>query len=180
MARRDAEFTEYVDERRPTLRRAAYLLCGDWTQAEDVVQVVLMKLYVAWPRVHRDRADAYVRRMIARTAVDEWRRPSRRAVLPGDALIDLVPAAPAGVGYEERSVLLAALRQLPGRQRQIVVLRHWWGCSVAEVARDLMITQGTVKSQTARALVRLKSILGPPAGQPSPPSPPHAELIGES
>lgn len=176
MPRRDAEFTEYVEKRRPTFLRAAYLLCGDWGQAEDVVQVVLIKLYLAWPRVQQDRADGYVRRMIARTAIDEWRRPSRRAVLPGDTLIDLTPAAPDGFAYEERSVLLAALQQLPARQRQIVVLRHWWDCSVAEVARDLRITQGTVKSQTARALEKLKVLLAPPPE----PSQPNVEMIGES
>ena len=176
MPRRDAEFTEYVSERRTTFLRTAYLLCGDWAQAEDVVQVVLIKLYLAWPRVHRERADGYVRKMIARTAIDEWRRPSRRAVLPGDSLIDLAPAAPEGFSYEERSVLLESLRQLPPRQRQVVVLRHWWGCSVAEVAKDLRITQGTVKSQTARALERLKTLLAAPAQTPRSP----AQLIGES
>jgi RNA polymerase sigma-70 factor (sigma-E family) len=176
MPRRDAEFTEYVSERRPMFLRAAYLLCGDWGQAEDVVQIVLVKAYLAWPRIHRDRADAYVRRMIARTAIDEWRRPSRRAVLTGDSLIDLAAAAPDGTAYEERSVLLQALGQLPARQRQIVVLRHWWDCSVAEVAKDLRITQGTVKSQTSRALEKLKILLDPPSGS----SQPNVEMIGES
>jgi RNA polymerase sigma-70 factor (sigma-E family) len=176
MPRRDAEFTEYVSERRPTFLRAAYLLCGDWGQAEDVVQIVLVKAYLAWPRIQRDRADGYVRRMIARTAIDEWRRPSRRAVVTGDALIDLTQAAPDGVAYEERSALLKALGQLPARQRQVVVLRHWWGCSVAEVAKDLRITQGTVKSQTSRALEKLKILLDPPSGS----SQPNVKMIGES
>lgn len=174
MAHRDTEFTEFVSSHRPTFIRAAYLLCGDWGQAEDVVQEVLMKLYVAWPRVHQDRAPAYVRRMIARASVDEWRRPSRRAVLTGDTLIELAPARASGLRYEERSVLMSALRQLPPRQRQVVVLRHWWGCSVAEIAKDLRITQGTVKSQTARALERLKILLA------APPSQPKTEMIGES
>lgn len=159
MKGRDAEFTEYVATHRKKCRRTAYLLCGDWTQAEDIVQLALIKLYVAWPRVRRSGADAYVRRIISRTAIDEWRRPSNQpATVSGDVLVDL-PAAAPGIGYEERSALLAALRELPARQRQIVVLRHWWGCSVAEVARDLRITTGTVKSQTARALDRLNMIL---------------------
>lgn len=174
MAQRDAEFTEYVTKRRTTFLRAAYLLCGDWERAEDVVQIVLVKAYLAWPRVRKDGADGYVRKMIARTAVDEWRL-SRRAVLPGGSLIELASAAPEGFAYEERSVLLESLRRLPPRQRQVVVLRHWWGCSVAEVARDLRITQGTVKSQTARALERLKVLLAAPPDSPQP----KAEMIGE-
>jgi len=155
---RDAEFTEYVISHRTRCRRAAYLLCGDWALAEDIVQLALVKLYQAWWRVRRDGADAYLRRIISRTAIDEWRRASRRPTVSDDVLIDL-PTDPPGLGYEDRSELLAALQQLPAGQRQIVVLRHWWGCSVAEVARDLRISTGTVKSQTARALDRLNTIL---------------------
>jgi RNA polymerase sigma-70 factor (sigma-E family) len=175
MARRDAEFTEYVAKQRTTFLRAAYLLCGDWAVAEDVVQIVLVKAYLAWPRIHKEHADAYLRRMIARTAIDQW-RSNRRSVLSGDDVVETTTAAPEGLAYEERHALLESLRLLPARQRQVVVLRHWWGCSVAEVARDLRITEGTVKSQTARALERLKVLLAAPPDQ----SKPKTEMIGES
>ncbi len=158
MNNRDAEFTEYVAANRTRCRRAAYLLCGDWILAEDIVQQALFKLYGAWHRVKQDGPDSYLRRTISRTAIDEWRRASRRRTVSYDGLIDLA-ADVATVGFEERSELLDALQQLPARQRQIVVLRHWWGAPVAEVARDLRITTGTVKSQTARALARLSVIL---------------------
>ena len=76
---RRTEFTEYAAARRPTLVRLAYALCGDWHTADDVVQTALAKLYVAWPRVRRSGAeDAYVRRTIARTAIDDSRRAWRR------------------------------------------------------------------------------------------------------
>ncbi len=159
MNRRDTEFTEYVTPRRRKFRRTAYLMCGDWNQADDIVQLALVKLYRAWARVRSDQADAYVRRTISRTAIDESRRPNRRVSLPGDELLDVSPVLPAGDRVEDRSLLMTALRELPLRQRQIVVLRHWCDCSVAEVAADLKITPGTVKSQTARALERLNSLL---------------------
>jgi RNA polymerase sigma-70 factor (sigma-E family) len=158
MKKRDAEFTDYVAAHRTRARRTAYLLCGDWILAEDIVQQALIKLYLVWHRVTQDGADGYLRRIISRTAIDEWRRASRRKTVSDDGLIDLA-AEPASVGFEERSALIDALQQLPVRQRQIVVLRHWWGAPVAEVARDLRITTGTVKSQTARALDRLSVIL---------------------
>lgn len=166
MSDADAEFTDYATANRTRCRRTAYLLCGDWGLAEDIVQQALIKLYLAWSRVRRDGADGYVRRIISRTAIDEWRRRSRRQTAPDDALIDIAdPRSP--IGYEERSALIDALQQLPARQRQVVVLRHWWGCSVAEVARDLRISTGTVKSQTARALERLNLILSEPHPSPS-------------
>ena len=83
-AMRDAEFSEYVAARRAQLRRTAYLLCGDSHRAEDLVQTVLMKLYVAWPRVRRGEGDsggnvdAYARRMLVNAHIDETRRPWRR------------------------------------------------------------------------------------------------------
>ena len=85
MGQRDTEFTAFVVERRQVLLRTAYLLCGSWTQAEDVVQIALSKLYVAWPRVQpASGAYAYARQIVARTAVDEWRRPWRREVVAGN------------------------------------------------------------------------------------------------
>ncbi len=64
---RDTEFSAYVAARRPQLRRTAYLLCGNWHTAEDLVQQTLAKLYVAWPRLHRDSSpDAYARRTLVR------------------------------------------------------------------------------------------------------------------
>ncbi len=58
--------------RRPHLRRVAYALCGDWHQADDLLQTALVKLYVAWPRVRRSGSeDAYVRRILVRASIDE-------------------------------------------------------------------------------------------------------------
>jgi RNA polymerase sigma-70 factor (sigma-E family) len=153
-AQRDAEFEAYVAAARPRLRRLAYSLCGDWHAADDVVQTALAKLYVAWPRVARaSDQDAYVRRTVARTTIDESRRPWRRerSGLDGhDRPIEEV---------SDRHDLVAALQRLPEMQRKTVVLRHWLGLSVAETAHDLGIAEGTVKSHTSRALAALHELL---------------------
>ncbi|PSL02140.1 RNA polymerase sigma-70 factor (sigma-E family) [Haloactinopolyspora alba] len=156
---RSDEFTAYVDARRGHLRRVAYLVCGDWHTAEDLVQTALVKLYAAWPRIHTAGAeDAYVRRIIVRAHLDEKRRPWRRERVGLDGVDQ---AAPEALSLEDNDALLAALKTLPHRQRATVVLRYWCGLSVEETAEDLGCSTGTVKSQTARAMSALRAALSP-------------------
>lgn len=155
---RDDGFTAYVAGRRAHLFHAAYLLCGDPHRAEDIVQTALAKLYVAWPRASRaDSVDAYVRRIIINSHVDENRRPWRRESPTEDDRLDR--AASPGVAPEDSDALWAALRQLGPKQRRVVVLRHYWGLSVEETAADLGVSPGTVKSQTSAALDKLRTVL---------------------
>jgi RNA polymerase sigma-70 factor (sigma-E family) len=155
---RDDGFTAYVANRRAHLYRTAYLLCGDPHRAEDIVQTALAKLYVAWPRaVKADSVDAYVRRVIINSHLDEHRRPWRRESPVEDERLDR--AAPTGVSPEDSDALWAALRKLGPKQRRVVVLRHYWGLSVEETAADLGVSPGTVKSQTSAALERLRATL---------------------
>lgn len=156
---RDAEFTAFVVEHRRSLLRTAYLLCGSWSQAEDVVQTALSRLYVAWPRVEQERgAYAYARRVVARSSVDEWRRPWRREVTGTHELLERT-AEGEGLHPADGLSLRAALAGLPKRLRQVVVLRHWTGLSVAETAADLGLSEGAVKGYTSRALARLQELL---------------------
>lgn len=154
---RDDEFCEFVVARRARLFRTAYLLCGDRQRAEDLVQVSLTKVYLAWRRIHRDGdLDAYVRRVLVNAHIDETRRPWRRE-RPGIDGIDI--AAGSGLSYEDSDALWTALRGLSPGQRRVVVLRHYWGLSVEETAADLGVSAGTVKSQTAAALANLREVL---------------------
>ncbi|MFF1822072.1 SigE family RNA polymerase sigma factor [Kribbella sp. NPDC058245] len=154
---RDEEFSEYVAQRRTQLRRIAYLLCGDVHKAEDLVQTALMKLYVAWHRVHREgNIDAYVRRILVNSGIDESRRPWRRE---DSGLDGLDPVLEEGLAVEDRRVLIEALAELPAGQRRVVILRYFVGLSVDETAADLNCGAGTVKSQSARALARLNDML---------------------
>jgi len=156
---REAAYTEFVAARQTHLRRIAYAICGDWAQADDLLQNALVKLYVAWPRVRRDgREEAYVRQIMVRSNIDESRRPWRREQ-PGLAAGDA--AARTGLPFEERSALFEALQDLPVMQRKTVVLRHWLGLSVEETAQELDISVGTVKSHTSRALDTLQVALTP-------------------
>jgi RNA polymerase sigma-70 factor (sigma-E family) len=155
---RDDGFTAYVAGRRAHLYRTAYLLCGDPHRAEDIVQTALAKLYVAWSRaVKADSVDAYVRRVIINSHLDEHRRPWRRESPVEDERLDR--AAPTGVSPEDSDALWAALRKLGPKQRRVVVLRHYWGLSVEETAADLGVSPGTVKSQTSAALEKLRTTL---------------------
>ena len=141
-AEREASYVEFVTGRRDHFRRIAYALCGDWHQADDLLQQALVKLYVAWPRVRRDGGEeAYLRRILVRANIDESRRPWRRehaaATLPDRAI-------PAASELEERSELTAALQQLPPMQRKTVLLRHWLDLSVREAAGVICVNEGSV------------------------------------
>ncbi len=157
-AQQDAAYVAFVDARRVAFVRTAYLLCGDWHRAEDLVQQAMIKLYLAWPRMRRQgEEDAYVRRILVNTHTDEWRWRSRR---PETSLPDHVDLPAAGrPETEERDALRQALAALPDGQRKVVVLRYWLGQSVEETATDLRISTGTVKSQSARGLARLREVL---------------------
>ncbi|HET8663477.1 MAG TPA: SigE family RNA polymerase sigma factor [Nocardioides sp.] len=151
-----AGFIEYVAVRRPLLYRTAWVLCGDPHQAEDLVQQTLTKLYVAWPRVERmSSVDAYVRTMLVNANVDRVRRRRETAGIDG---FD----RPAGdLDLDGSLDLRRALAELAPGQRRAVVLRHLWGLSVEETAAELGVAPGTVKSQTADAVRRLRELLAP-------------------
>ena len=151
---RDEEYAAFVAARQTHLRRIAYAVCGDWHQADDLLQTALVKLYVAWPRLHRDgREEAYARQIIVRANIDEHRRPWRREQ-PG--LDGHDPTAREELPLEERSAMFDALQSLPPMQRKTVLLRHWIGLSVEETAHELGISTGTVKSHTSRAREALR------------------------
>lgn len=156
LTRRDAAYTEFVVARQTQLRRLAYAICGDWHRADDVLQTALVKLYVAWPRVEDGGAESYVRRIIVRANLDEYRRPWRRE-RPG--LDGHDTAAHAEGGVEERDALVECLRQLPLMQRKVIALRYLVDLSVEATSRELGITTGTVKSHTSRALAHLQTAL---------------------
>ena len=156
-ASRDDEFSAFVAARQIHLRRIAYAVCGDWNRAEDLLQTALVKLYVAWPRLHLDgREEAYTRQIIVRANIDESRRPWRRE---RSGLDGHDPVARAELPTEERSALFDALQDLPIMQRKVIVLRHWLGLSVEETARELGVATGTVKSHASRGMEKLKTAL---------------------
>jgi RNA polymerase sigma-70 factor (sigma-E family) len=158
-----AEFVEFTRAHRDDLVRTAVLLCaGDEAFAEDLVQTTLTRLYLAWAKVRRaDRPLAYARTALTNSFIDEVRRAHRRRETPMEHLPVAVDVAQPHSDAELRTVVLDALRSLGPRQRAVVVLRHWHDLDVYETARALGCSVGTVKSQNARALARLRLLLGP-------------------
>jgi RNA polymerase sigma-70 factor (sigma-E family) len=143
------------------LRRLALLLAQDWHRADDLVQTVLMKLYMHWARAAgADSIDAYVRGMLVREFLRERRSGWARRVSPTDQLPEL-PALPTD--REGLLDLQAAVAVLPPRQRAVLVLRFYCDLNVEQSAGILGCTPGTVKSQTAKALAALRSTLRSPA-----------------
>ena len=153
---------EYVSARLPSLRRLALLLCHHWQRADDLVQAAIIRLYVKWGKAAAaDNTDAYVRTMLVREFLHEHRSGWARLVILGDEL-PAEQAAPV-VDREAALDLQAAIAALPPRQRAALVLRFYCDQSVEASAEILGCSQGTMKSQSARALSTLRRLLGPEA-----------------
>ena len=153
----DAEYADFVHLAWPRLYRTAYLLLGDHALAEDLVQTTLAKTYVSWGRVRDvDAAHRYARTTLFNTAASWFRRRAWRRELPSES----VPEGHYDEDTSARPVVMAALRQLPARQRAVVVLRFYEDLSVRDTAAALGVSEGTVKSQTSAALDRLRALLG--------------------
>jgi RNA polymerase sigma-70 factor (sigma-E family) len=153
----EAAFLDLYVARRGQLRRTAHLLCGDWHHAEDLVQNAFVKLYVAWARVREvGGVDGYLRQTLVHLYIDETRRRRYR-----DTVMAEPPNRPRPelADPSDRWELIAALRDVPRRQRACLVLRFYEDMSVAQTAAVLGCSEGTVKSQTARGLTALRDVL---------------------
>ena len=159
MSRPEEEYREFVGSRAASLHRTAYLLCGDWHLANDLVQETFIHVFRHWWRVQRaDNQNAYVKRILINEFKRHWRHYGG---LPVHADTDRLGSAVPDVSDEvvNRAELLRALLTLPARQRATVVLRYLEGMSERETAAVMRCSEGTVKSQTARALNALGGCL---------------------
>jgi RNA polymerase sigma-70 factor (sigma-E family) len=156
------DFNRFVADNAGSLLRSAYLITGDLHEAEDLVQEALHKTARRWHKVQRmDYPHAYTRRIVVNLALDgSTKRQRAQAELGRD-----VP--PAGRDETEaidtHDELAAALKELPARQRAVLVLRYFLDLPEAEVAAALDCSLGTVKSSASRGLARLEQALRPPA-----------------
>jgi RNA polymerase sigma-70 factor (sigma-E family) len=165
----EAEFVQFAEAVSARLRRTAFLLCGDWHIAQDLAQTTLAKVYVAWHRIsRRDAVNAYAMRTLLNTYLAESRKKR-----PGEVLMGQLPEAGVEAPSPElRMAVLEALAMLPPKARAVVVLRYWEDLSVEQTAALLGCTTGNVKSQSSRALDKLRLLLDaasaePAAGYPS-------------
>ena len=155
----ETAFREFAAARSTSLMRLAVLLCGDHQLAEDLLQVTLTKVYLAWGRI-RDPAAAhgYARRVMATTYTSWWRRRSF-----GERPSEVVADGGSGDLADQvasRDQLRRLLARLPKVQRAVLVLRFFEDLSVGETARVLQLNAGTVKSHTSRALAQIRIDLG--------------------
>lgn len=149
-----AEFEQFVDAHGRELRRTAFLMCGDWHRAEDATQDALAKLYVAWTRLERSGGlRSYAHRAVTTAVLDQGRRPWRREIVGAASPEE---HSDPSAGADRRLAVVRVLQELPRRRRQCVVLRYFADLSVEDTAVHLGISQGTVKSQTARALEQVR------------------------
>lgn len=152
-------YREFAAVQLRALQRPAYLLCGDWHTAQDLVQTTLVKMYGAWSRLGPDvDRHAYARRVLVNAYISQRRRHWwRREISTGEDLSELAGSRDDDLG--EREEQLALLMTLPPRQRAVIVLRFWEDFSVEQTAQALGIATGTVKSQTSEALKTLRIAL---------------------
>ncbi|WHT19624.1 SigE family RNA polymerase sigma factor [Crossiella sp. CA-258035] len=160
----DEDFGEFVRMSLPALLRYGHALTGNPHDAADLVQSVLEKVGTRWRKLLRQEVNpqAYVRRAMANTHVSRWRRVRKESLvadLPEDSQ-----------SYEqadrlENEPLWQALRELPPRQRAVIVLRYYDNLTEAEIAESLGVTKGTVKSQASKAMAALRLKLGEDTGQ---------------
>jgi RNA polymerase sigma-70 factor (sigma-E family) len=143
-------FDTFVSARYPDLLRTAYLLTRDRGLAEDLVQTALVKTWPKWKRLHIS-PEAYVRKVMVNTYATWWRRRWR-----GEQPTDQLPDQAVDTGSTERTDLWDALRRLPPRQRAVIVLRFYEDLTESETAAMLDCSIGTVKSQTSKALAKLR------------------------
>lgn len=157
----DQAFAAFVELAWQRHLRLALLLTGDRWQAEELLQDSLVKIYERWHRLSRsDELHAYLRKVVVNNHTSIWRRRRR------ESLVSDVPDRPGPVGNvvsTQALVVREALRALPPRQRAVVVLRHYEDLPEREIARVLGCSPGTVKSQHAKALAKLRHSMSEPA-----------------
>jgi RNA polymerase sigma-70 factor (sigma-E family) len=146
----DNTFEAFFRASWPRLFRTAYAIAGDHQYAEDAVQVAMVRVCTRWSRVRRMAApEAYTRRIVVNECLGRRRLSVARHETPTDL-------SGRDVAGPEPTELWNAIRELPPRQRAVVVLRYYEGLSEAEIADALGCRPGTVKSQASAALARLR------------------------
>lgn len=151
----ELHFREFVDRRHGDLVRLGWALTGNLHSGEDLAQAALERLWPHWPRVAASGdPTAYAHKIVVNLAAS-WQRRRSAGEYPMSEVPDTV--ADSADGDVQRRVR-AWVDHLPARQRAVVMLRFLFDLSVSETARRLDCSEGTVKSQTAKAMQKLRSL----------------------
>ena len=156
-AGRDAEFTAFVSAASPSLLRAALVLLDSREDAEDVLQVTLLRTYRRWEQA-REAPAAYARAVLVNACRERWRHRGRHPEISQD-VDELANVVSFTEAVDRRHVLVRVLRQLPDVQREVLVCRYLLDATVTETAAALGVAEGTVKSAASRGLDQLRQLL---------------------
>lgn len=157
----DERFVAFVDRESPELLRIAWYLTGDREDAHDLLQEALVRVYPRWGRLRHGQEAGYVRRTMVNLRRDAWRRRSLDRSLPWHRTTGVTGGEPAPDPAGEvagRRTVVDLLHELPPRQRAVLVLRHVCDLSEQQVAAELGISVGTVKSTASRGLARVREL----------------------
>ena len=146
-----AEFDAFVVACSPRLLRTAYLLVGERHLAQDLVQTALAKSWFSWKRI-QGNPEPYVRKVMVTTATSWWQRRWHGEV-PTETILE---EGRADSSSDDHVDVWRAIEHLPPRQRAVVVLRFYEDLTERQVADVLGCSVGTVKSQCAKALAKLR------------------------
>lgn len=151
------EFVHFVASMIIPLEKRAYLLCGDWHDAEDLVQITLMNMYTHWNSLRdHPKLGGYARKALFITYLSEHRRAFRKHEVPSLSAPELeIIQSP----IDDRVTLVTAIERLDGDQRAMVLLRFWGGFTIQEIAEVLDCSTSTVTSRTRQALKTLRRLL---------------------
>lgn len=154
-AEAEASFTAWVASRRDDLLRTAVLISSDRASAEDLLQDALVKVARRWGRLRDGNPEGYARQVMYHANISWWRSRRREQVVP--EVFEPSGRVGADAGSDRALVLRQALSRLTAKQRAVIVLRYVEDRTEREAAQVLGVSVGTVKSQTAAALARLRA-----------------------
>jgi RNA polymerase sigma-70 factor (sigma-E family) len=153
-------FRDFVESRSPALLRSGWLLTGDWSSAEDLVQTALAAAWPRWASLRRqDAPELYVRKIMINTFL-RWRQRRWNGEIATARLPEQAAYGDVFAQVDARQALLAALDRLPARQRAVVVLRYFADQTETQTAAAMGCSVGAVKSHAAKALSRLRDAPG--------------------
>ena len=162
----EGEFAAFVVECSPKMLRVAFLLTGQQSAAEDLLQASLEKLYVVWDRLETDTPPTqYLRRIVYTTHISSWRRRLREVLTESPP--EHAEQRDAYAEHDDRDRLWRLVQRLAPMQRSVIVLRFYEDLSGAEIAQVLRISPGSVKVHTSRGVRRLRSMAYPADQHPT-------------
>lgn len=164
----DADFTAFVEANAQRIRSLAEWLSGDPERAADLAQSALERTYARWPGIQSGDPMAYVRKVLLNQQRDWWRRRQHRPEWPAATVLEVSDLDDHTADHAQRELMRAALAQLTRRERHVMVLRYYADLTDPDIAAEVGVAVGTVKSTSARALRKLRVLLGPAeAGLPA-------------